>query len=148
MQSRYYRFIVSEQGDKDKILVKPIKYPVILTKYNYTFSQISPYRYHFACNGITYHLQEIFNQRYFPPPQYKKVCFAQVYINPIPCKTISSKEITGKRGDTLPKPPHDALYTMFHPEHGLNPSSEGNDATKCCVYYIHVEIHKPDWIYH
>jgi len=134
------------QGDTDKILVKPINFPVTLTKYNYKFSQNGPYHWSFACNGIKYHLQKPLSFHQVSPPP-RMFCFAQTYINAVPCTTISSKEITGQRGDTFSMPHVSALNTIF--DYRLEISSQDSmDATKCCTYYIHVEIHKANWVYH
>jgi len=101
----------------------------------------------YFCNGVGYDLQEDLNFNHFVSPPPRILCFAQVHINPVLCTTISSKEITEKVGDKILHPDYTAWNTIFDYRLGLE-IRDKYDATKCCTFYIHVEIHKPDWVYH
>jgi len=79
-------------------------------------------------------------------------CFAQIYINALPWATISSKETTQRRGDayvsdTFLIRPETALFTIYNYRLGTE-LEELIDTTKCCTFYVHVEIHEPEWVYH
>jgi len=70
----------------------------------------------------------------------------------VPCTTISTKEITQQREgwserDTFLLPPDNSLCSIYHHRLGTE-LEEFIDATKCCTFYIHVEIHQPEWDYH
>jgi len=139
------KLIKFKQGDKDKILVKPIKFPVTLTQYNY---KLEKQNYNVLCNGIGYYRQKIREKHFLVSPPGKILCFAQIYINPVPCTFTSSREV-GKndlrnmRGIL----PTTTLRPIF--DYRIETDALRRiDATKCCTFYIHVEIHKPDWVYH
>jgi len=138
------------QGDNDKLLIKPLKYPIFLSQNQYKFSTIGNHLYSSVCNGVTYYLQ--YNiptkfHRVIPPGKLR--CFVQIFINPVPCTTVSSKLTRRKlifQDKYFMRPTWADLFTIFH--YGLSWQQQRYDLTKCCTFYLHVELHKPDWIHH
>jgi len=80
-------------------------------------------------------------------PSVKANCFVQIFLNPLPCTTISSKLIKRQQRWTGFIRHFDTdMYPIL--DHRFSKGAYSFDATKCCVFYIHVELHKPEWIYH
>jgi len=134
------------QGDNDKFLIKPLKYPILLSKNHYKFSKIGHYHNSFVCNGVTYYLEYYLQHRVIPSGKLR--CFVQIFINPVPCTTISSKlnKRKGREDSRFMRPTYDDLSTIFY--YGLFEENPEYEATKCCTFYLHIELHKPDWVHH
>jgi len=81
------------------------------------------------------------------PPPPRVYCFTIIYINPIPCTLISSKELTAQQRTLFAMARDNVLMTIFDYQPVMD-VGDTLDATKCCTYYIHVKIHRPDWVYH
>jgi len=78
-------------------------------------------------------------------PSGKLGCFAQIYINPIPCTPPALKQSMAKINRNFAMPSANILLSIF--DGALDPYDPKTNfkEPKCCVFYIHVEAIRSTW---
>jgi len=137
------------QDDDDKFFVEPLKFPAIMTKLSYTLepSDTSLDFSDFACDGTSYFLENVYHIRnlYKVAPPGKQNCFVQIYLNPVSCTRPGILQSSVKRHtrENNARPPTNLLFTIL--DHRFPSGTTDYYGTKCCTYYIHVEVQKSGW---